>query len=45
MNKFRQKLFWRDQTCGPIKISVLHMRVILMMFHRMHFTKKLMIMK
>ena len=40
MNEFNQKSFWHDQTCEPIKISVLRMRVILMMFHRIHFTKK-----
>ena len=39
MKKFQKKSFWHDQTCGPILIAVLRMRVILMMFHRMDFTK------
>ena len=43
MNKFQLKSFWHDQTCGPIKISLLRMRVALMMFHRVNITKKLLI--
>ena len=43
MNKFQQKSFWHDQTCWPIKISVLRMHVILIMFLSDEFTKMLLI--
>ena len=41
INKFQLKLFLHDQTCGPIKHSVLRMCVELMMFHGMTISKKL----
>ena len=39
MNKIQLKSFWHDQTCGPIKISVLCMRVAFMIINRMNITK------
>ena len=41
MNKIQLKSFWHDQTCGPIKISVLRMRVVFLMIYQMNITKKL----
>ena len=43
MNQNQMISFWHVQTCKPIKICVLCMRVALMMFYRMNFTKKLLI--
>ena len=41
INKIQLKPFSHDQTCRPLNISVLRMRVALMMFHQMNITKKL----
>ena len=38
INKIQLKSFAHDQTCRPLNISVLRMRVALMMFHQMDIT-------
>ena len=43
INNIQLKSFWHDLICGPIKISVLRMRVALMMFYQMIITKTLLI--
>ena len=43
MNKIQLKSFSHDETCRPLNISVLRMRIALMMFHHMIVTKKLLI--
>ena len=39
MNEIQLKSFQHDQTCGPMKISVLRLRVAFMMCNRVNITK------
>ena len=43
MNIIPLKSLWCDQTCEPIKISMLRMRVAIIMFYRMNITHNLLI--